>query len=95
MNGKYHLVRLRIVIESLCLIAKPEQLRFAIAFTDVNAEFDERLIHNITKRIRLRGIGSAFDGYGSLVVCVGRGAPGAVLLLYVHTDTAVRSDTVV
>ena len=60
-----------------------------------DSETDERLIHNITKCIRFRGIGSAFDGYGSLVVCVGRGTPGAVLLLYIHTDTAVRSDTVV
>ena len=95
VDGQYHLIRLRIVIERFRLISKPEQLGFAIALTDIHTEFDERLVNDVLERIRLGGIGSALDGDGSLVVGIGGRAPGAVLLLHIHTDPTIDTDAVV
>lgn len=53
VDGQYHLIRLRIVIERFRLIPKPEQLGFAVALTDVGAKLDEPLVDHILERIRL------------------------------------------
>ena len=95
VDGQYHLIRLRIVVQRFRLIPKPEQLGFAVALADVYAEFDERLVDNVLERIRLGTVTGTLDGDGPLVVGIGRRTPGAVLLFHVHTDPSVCANAVV
>ena len=95
MDSQNHLVGFRGVVQRLGLISKPEQLGFAVALADVGAKFNEPLVHHILESIRLGGVGSALDGDGSLVVCVGGRAPGAVSFLHIHTDPSVCTNAVV
>ena len=60
--------------------AKPQKLLLAITLADIGAERDKRSIDLIIHRIGLRHVRGTFDGDGSLVVCIGRGAPATVFL---------------
>lgn len=95
MDGQNHLIALRTVVQRFRFVSKPEQLGFAVALTDINAELDERPVDDVLERIRLGAVAGALDGDGSLVVGCGRGAPRAVFLFHIHTDSAVRPDAVV
>ena len=76
MHGQDHLAGLRFVIQRLVLIAKPQELRLAVALTDIHAQLDERLINDVTERIRLCGVGRALDGDCPLVVGIRGRTPG-------------------
>ncbi len=95
VDSQYHLIRLRGVAQRFRLIFQPEQLGFAVALTDIHAELDERLVNDVLDRIRFGGIGSALNGDGSLVVCVGGRTPRTIFLLHIHTDPSVCADAVV
>ena len=95
VDGQHHLVRLRGVAERLGLIAQPEQLGFAVAPADIGAKLNEPLVHHILKSVGLGIVAGALDGDSPLVVGCGRGTPGAVLFLHIHTDSAIDTDAVV
>ena len=90
-----HLVRLRRVVQGLVLVAKPDELLLAVAFADINAELDQRLVDDVPEGVGLRGIRGALDGDRPLVVGVTGGAPRAVFLLDVKTDTAITVNAIV
>ncbi|EJX40201.1 hypothetical protein HMPREF1366_03101 [Enterococcus faecium ERV26] len=95
MHRQHHLIGLRLIRERLVLIAKPQELFLAVSLADVYAKGDQLLVDHILKGIRLCGVGCAFDGDGPLIVGAGRGTPGAVFLLHIHTYTAINADAVV
>ena len=95
VDGQYHLIRLRIVVQRFRLIPKPEQLGFAVALADVGAKFHESVIHHVLERIRLGVVAGTLDGDGSLVVGIGGRTPASVLFLHIHTDPAIHADAVV
>ncbi len=95
VDGQYHLVGFRGVVECLGLIAQPEQLGFAVALADVGAKLDESLVHHILKSVRLGVVAGTLDGDSSLVVGCGGGAPGAVFLFHIHPDPTVHADAIV
>ena len=80
MDSDHHFIRLRCIIQSLVLVSKPQKLLLAITLADIGAERDKRSIDLIIHRIGLRHVRGTFDGDGSLVVCIGRGAPATVFL---------------
>lgn len=81
VDGQNHLAGLRLIGESLVLITEPDEFRFSVALANVYAQGDEFLIDRISERIRLCGIGRAFDGDRPLIVGVGGRTPGTVFLL--------------
>lgn len=95
MDGQHHLIRLRLIRERLVLVSQPQELFLAVSLADVRAEGDQLLVDHILKGIRLSRIGRALNGDSPLVVCIGRRTPGAVLFLYIHSDSAILADTVV
>ena len=78
MDGQYHLIRFRAVVQGLVLVAEPDQFLLSVPLADVHAEGDEFPVDHITERIRLGCVGSALDGDRPLVVRIGGRAPGAV-----------------
>ena len=95
MHRQHHFIGLRLIRERLVLIAKPQELLLAVSLADIHAKSDQLLVNHILKGIRLGRIGRALNGDRPLVVCIGRGTPGAVLFLYIHSDSAILADTVV
>ena len=75
MDSQNHFSGLRLISKCLILIAKPQKLIFPIPLTDIDTELDQRLINDIFKCIRLRGVRSALDRYRPLVVGIGRRTP--------------------
>ena len=70
-----HLVRLRRVVQGLVLVSKPDELLLAVAFADINAELDQRLVDDIPEGVGLRSVRGALDGDCPLVIGVTGGAP--------------------
>ena len=81
MNGQYHLIRCRGVIERFVLIPQPKELLLAITLTDVGTEFDKRVIDRTVHGIRLTHIAGTFDGDCPLVIGIAGRTPAAVLFL--------------
>ena len=48
MDGQHHLPGLRLIGERLVLITKPQEFRLAVTLADIHAQFDERLINDVT-----------------------------------------------
>ena len=95
MDGQHHLVGCRAVVQRLIFVSEPQELLLSVPLADVNAKGDELLVDHILESVRSRGIGSALDGDCPLVVCIGGGTPRAVLLLDIHSDSAIYADAVV
>ena len=90
-----HFIRLRRITQSLILIPKPQQFLFAVAFTDIHAEFDQLVIDLAVHGIGFFRIRRAFDRHSSLIISVAGSTPRSVLLLHVKPHTAILVDTVV
>ena len=82
VDSDHHLIGLWCIIQGLVLVSKSQKLLLAIALADIGAERDKRSVDLIVHRIGLRHVRGAFDGDGSLVVCIGRGAPATVFLFH-------------
>ena len=95
VDGQNHLIRFWLIRERLVLVSQPQELFLAVSLADIRAERDQLLVDHILEGIRLGRIGRALNGDRPLVVCIGRGTPGAVLFLYIHSDSAVLADTIV
>ncbi len=95
VDSQNHLIGFRGIVQRLGLIAQPEQLRLAVALADVGAKLNEPLVHHILESVRLGVVAGAFDSDCSLVISVGRGTPGAVLLLHIHPDPTIHTNAVV
>ena len=95
MNRQDHLTVLRSIVQRLVLIPKPDQLVLTVTLTDINAELDQSLIHNILESIRFRSIGSTLNRNCPLVIGITGRTPGTVLFLNIHPDTPILVDAVI
>lgn len=80
VDSDHHLVGFQCIIQSPVLISQPQKLLLAITPADVGAERDKGSVDLIIHHIGLLHVRGAFDGDGSLVIGIGRGAPATVFL---------------
>lgn len=95
VDGKYHFPGLRSVVQSLGLIAQPQELVLAVTLADVHAQFNQGIVNSGVERIRGGAVRSALDGNCPLVVLSRGGTPRAVLFLHAEGNFPVLADTVV
>lgn len=95
MDGEYHLIRLRRVIQRLILIPQPEKFLLPISFADVCTQFHEGIVNGGGHCVRMIQIAGALNGDSPLVVGAAGRTPGAVLLLHTKCNLPILSDTII
>ena len=77
------------------LICFPQKLLNAVTLTDIRTKVNQCGICFVIDRIRMFRIRCYFNCNGTVVIgCIGR-TPGAVFLLTIHTDSAIRTNAIV
>ena len=95
MDGQYHLIRLRGIVQRLILISQPEKFLLPIPLTDVRTQFHEGIVNGGGHCIRRIQIAGALNGNCPLVVGTAGRTPGAVLLLHAKSDLSILSDAII
>ena len=77
-------------------VRRPDQLLDVVSLADVSNQIDE----SVVRLCAYRPVGSAsvvchFNGYGSLVVGIGRGAPRAIAFIHIKSDAAIAAYAIV
>ena len=94
MYGQNHFIGSRLVVQSLSLIAEPEQLGFSVTLANVCAKLDQFHIYSIVECIRMCGIAGTLDCDRTLVICIRGRTPGTVLFFHIHTHSTIHADTI-
>ena len=76
MDGEYHLIRLRGIVERLILISQPEKFLLSVPLADVRTQFHEGIINSVGHCVGMIQIAGTLDGDGPLVI----GVAGSCLL---------------
>ena len=84
-----------LVVHAVSLAGRPDEAWNAVALANINEQVDQSGVGFGIDRVRVFGIAGDLNRDRAVIICGIGGAPGAVLLLAVHTDTAVCADTVV
>ena len=95
MDGEYHLIRLRGIVERLILISQPEKFLLSVPLADVRTQFHEGIINSVGHCVGMIQIAGTLDGDGPLVIGVAGRTPRAVLFLYAKGDLSILSDAIV
>ena len=95
MDGKYHLIRLRRIIQRFSLISQPEKFLLAVPFTDVRTQLHEGIVNGVGHCVGMIQIAGALNSDSPLVIGAAGRTPGAVLLLHAKCNLPILSDAII
>ena len=95
MYGNEHFIRLRLIVQRLIFITKPEQFFLSISSADILTQINQTLINHLLHSIRLRPVRSALNRHSPLIIRITGSTPGAILLFHIQSDPAILINAII
>ena len=95
MYGNEHFIRLRLIVQRLIFITKPEQFLLSISSADILTQINQTVINHLMHSIRFHLVRSTFNRHCPLIIRITGSTPGTILLFHIQSDPAIPIDSII